>query len=79
MFPLRDENPTLHQPFATYLIIALNIAVWALVQGFGSALPLARSLCLYALIPGELLDLAPPGMVIPMIGFSCDWPVPRRV
>lgn len=66
MFPLRDENPTLHQPLATYLIIALNIAVWALIQGFGASLPLARSLCLYALIPGELLDLAPAGMVIPM-------------
>lgn len=68
MFPLRDENPTLHQPFATYLIIALNIAVWALVQGLGSAMPLARSLCLHALIPGELLNLAPEGTMIPMGG-----------
>jgi len=68
MFPLRDENPTLHQPYATYLIIAINLAVWALVQGFGAAMPLARSLCLYALIPAEVLGLAPEGAVIPMGG-----------
>ena len=66
MFPIHDENPTIHRPFATYAIIALNIAVWMLVQGLGADAPLARSLCLYALIPGELLNLAPAGTIIPI-------------
>ncbi len=66
MFPIRDENPTIHQPYATYAIILLNIAVWTLVQGLGADVPLAHSLCLYALIPGELLNLAPAGTIIPI-------------
>lgn len=75
MFPLRDENPTLHRPFATYAIIGLNVLVWLFVQGLGADAPLARSLCLYALIPGELLNLAPTGTVIPLgenMGCSLD-------
>ena len=66
MFPIRDENPTIRTPFATFAIIGLNIAVWMFIQGFGSILPLAQSLCEYGLIPGELLDLAPIGAVIPI-------------
>jgi membrane associated rhomboid family serine protease len=75
MFPIRDENPTLHQPLATFAIIAVNVLIWAGVQGFGSAVPLARSLCLYGLIPAELLDLAPIGAIISLgdnLGCSLD-------
>jgi membrane associated rhomboid family serine protease len=75
MFPLRDDNPTFHRPIATYALIGLNIAAWALVQGLGADLPLAKSLCEYALIPGELLRMAPAGTIIPMgehLGCSLD-------
>lgn len=43
------------------LLIAINLAVWAFVQGFGSSYPLAHSICRYGLIPGELLGLVPVG------------------
>ncbi len=55
MIPIRDENPTLRTPVATIALIAVNVVVWLLVQGGGAAEPLARSLCLYGLIPGDLL------------------------
>lgn len=66
MFPLRDENPTVRKPVATMAIIGINVVAWMLVQGFGQDEALARSLCLYGLIPGELLDLAPIGTIIPL-------------
>jgi len=66
MFPIRDVNPTIRKPVATVTLIALNVAAWVLAQGAGSAIPLAKSLCLYGLIPGELLGPAPIGTVIPL-------------
>lgn len=72
MFPIRDENPAVRQPIATILLIAMNIAAWVFVQGAGSAMPLAQSLCLYGLIPGELFGLAPMNTQIPLgEGLSC--------
>jgi hypothetical protein len=32
MFPLKDENPTTRKPFVTLVLIALNVAVFFLVQ-----------------------------------------------
>ncbi|MGR8950814.1 MAG: rhomboid family intramembrane serine protease [Gammaproteobacteria bacterium] len=61
MFPIRDENPTLRTPVATIGIIGVNILIWIFVQGGGSEEPLVRSLCLYSLIPGELLHAVPIG------------------
>ncbi|MGD8810871.1 MAG: rhomboid family intramembrane serine protease [Gammaproteobacteria bacterium] len=55
MFPIRDDNPTFLTPYATYALIAANVAVWVLVQGLGASPVLERSLCELALIPGELL------------------------
>ena len=73
MFPLRDENPTLGTPFAVLLLIGLNIVSWAVIQGFGSAEPLARSLCELGLIPGDLVGDAPVGTVIPLgNGMGCE-------
>jgi len=68
MIPFRDENPTLRPPVVTYAIIGMNIAVWVLVQGLGTADALAHSLCNYALIPGHLLGLADAGEQIPVGG-----------
>ncbi len=66
MFPLRDENPTARKPVAVIAIIALNAWAWGFVQGFGGDYPLAESLCLHGLIPGELLGLIDMGRQLPM-------------
>ncbi|MBI4792762.1 MAG: rhomboid family intramembrane serine protease [Deltaproteobacteria bacterium] len=66
MFPIRDENPTFHTSFATFTIIGLNVAAWILLQGLGSNPTLAKSICEYGLIPGELLRNLTPGTHIPL-------------
>jgi len=64
MFPISDDNPRVNVPIATFVIIGMNVLVWLLVQGLGSPRALAESLCMYALIPGELLGNADPGTQI---------------
>lgn len=64
MFPISDDNPRVNLPIATFIIIGLNVLVWVLVQGLGSPRALAESLCMYALIPGELLGFAEAGTQI---------------
>ena len=66
MFPISDDNPRSNLPIATFLIIGMNVAVWALVQGFGSPRALAESMCLYALVPGDLLGHVSAGTRIPV-------------
>jgi membrane associated rhomboid family serine protease len=61
MFPLSDDNPRLRPPIALALIIIANALVWALLQGFGTQEALIKSLCLHALIPGDLLGNVEPG------------------
>jgi membrane associated rhomboid family serine protease len=61
MFPLRDENPTLHTSVATFLIIGLNAAAWIFLQGLGTQPALVRSVCEWGLIPGELLGTVAAG------------------
>jgi membrane associated rhomboid family serine protease len=66
MFPLRDENPLFMTPWVTLAIIALNVIAWALVQGFGFDPRLGLSVCTLGLVPGELLQTAPPGTSFPL-------------
>jgi len=66
MFPYRDDNPTLDTPVVTLLIIAVNAAVWILVQGMGQDPALARSVCELGLIPGEFLGRVAPGTSLPL-------------
>lgn len=66
MFPISDDNPRVGTPLVTLTLIGMNVTVWALVQGFGSTAALLESLCLYALIPGELLGHVPAGATIPL-------------
>jgi membrane associated rhomboid family serine protease len=66
MFPYRDENETIRTPYATFVLIALNVATWLFVQGAGSPMALARSICDLGLIPGELTLSVPPGTRFPM-------------
>jgi rhomboid family protein len=61
MFPIRDDNPSILTPYGTYLLIGLNVLAWILLQGFGTDVPLARSICQFGLVPGELLQTVPPG------------------
>ena len=66
MFPYHDENQTLRTPLITIALVAVNVVVWILVQGAGSTLPLARSVCELGLIPGELTASVAPGTQFPM-------------
>jgi len=68
MFPYRDDNPTLRTPIVTIGLIVITCVVWVVVQGAGSALPLARSICELGLIPGEVLGRVRPGTEIPLGG-----------
>ncbi len=83
MFPLRDENTSLLTPIGTYLILALNLLSWFLVQGLGSEPSLTTSVCEYGLIPGELLGRLPVGSQVPMgsqlscvLGYGESWLTP---
>jgi membrane associated rhomboid family serine protease len=66
MFPYRDENETQRTPYITLAFIGLNVLAWLFVQGAGSPLRLAASVCNFGLIPGELTGGLPPGTRFPM-------------
>ncbi len=61
MFPIRDDNPSIHTPYATYALIGLNVAAWILIQGLGAQPRLTASICSLGLIPAELLQMIPSG------------------
>ena len=75
MIPISDENPTLRTPVMTYLLLALIVATWVLVQGAGlpdSSAQLAASVCNYGMVPGEITGRAPLGFALPMgEGLAC--------
>ena len=72
MFPYKDENPTELPAYVTIGIIVLNVAVWLFVEGMGSTGLLARAVCRYGLIPGELLGAVPAGTQVPLApGVMC--------
>jgi membrane associated rhomboid family serine protease len=72
VIPYRDENETVRTPVVTFALIALNVAVWLLLQGAGSGQALAASVCNYGLIPGELTLQARPGAGFAMgEGLAC--------
>lgn len=64
MFPIRDDNPQILTPYATYAILIINIAAWVFLQGLGAEPSLSGSICQFGLIPGELLQLVPAGSKI---------------
>lgn len=66
MFPIRDENPHFLPPLATLTLLAANIAVWALIQGFGTEPALSLSICQLGLVPGDLMGNLPPGAAFPL-------------
>ena len=66
MFPIRDENPTLHPPIMTWCLIGACVLSWVFLQGMGAARPLAQSLCLFGMVPGQVLGFLPAGTRIPV-------------
>ena len=66
MFPIRDDNPHLSTPYATYGLIALNVLSWVLLQGLGSEPALSSSVCRLGLIPADVLGTVPPGTSFPI-------------
>lgn len=80
MFPYRDENETQRPAIVTGAIIGLNVISWLLVQGAGTTVPLARSVCELGLIAGELTGSLPPGTQFPMgEGLACGTDPGRQV
>jgi membrane associated rhomboid family serine protease len=72
MFPIRDENPTVHTSIATFAIIAINALVWIFVQGLGTNPSLASSVCHFGFIPGEFLGRLQAGTQVPIArGLVC--------
>lgn len=67
MFPISDDNPTLHTPWMTYVILALIFATWVLAQGAGlSEEQLAVSICNLGMVPAELMHTRPIGFGVPI-------------
>ena len=58
----------------TYLLIAVNVAVWILVEGGGfDQQLLAAKVCDLGMVPGELTHLAPLGQSVPIgPGMTCN-------
>ena len=80
MFPLSDENPTVRAPIMTWILIALILGTWVLVQGAGfDQNALAASVCNLGMVPGEITGRAPLGTAVPLgPGMVCavdDWAI----
>lgn len=66
MFPVSDDNPTLRTPVMTIALLVVTWAVWLLVQGAGSPLALAVSVCELGFVPGEVSRMARIGDGVPL-------------
>ncbi len=67
MIPISDDNPTLHTPWMTYVILALTFGTWILVQGAGlNDIRLAASVCNLGMVPAELTGARPVGFQVPL-------------
>ena len=67
MIPLGDDLPRLSRPRMTYMILAVTWAVWLLVEKGGlDPYALAKSVCDYGLVPGELTHRVALGTAVPI-------------
>lgn len=73
MIPISDENPTLHTPIMTWLLLGTVFSVWFAVQGGGiDPIALATSVCNWGMVPGELTHRAALGTAVPIgAGLAC--------
>jgi membrane associated rhomboid family serine protease len=67
MFPISDDNPTLRTPVMTYLTLGTIAFVWFFFQKAGlDTFALARSVCDWGMVPGELTGQARLGLAVPL-------------
>jgi membrane associated rhomboid family serine protease len=73
VIPISDDNPTLHTPWMTWVILAGIFAAWIFVQGAGlNEMAMAASVCNLGMVPAELLHTRPVGFAVPIgQGVSC--------
>jgi membrane associated rhomboid family serine protease len=73
MIPISDDNPTLHTPWMTWVLLVLMFGAWLLLQGAGlSERQLAQSVCNLGMVPAELLHTRPVGFAVPIgEGIAC--------
>ena len=66
MFPYHDENETQRLAIITGTVIGFNVLSWFVIQGAGTTVSLAASVCNLGLIAGELTGSLPPGTRFPL-------------
>ena len=73
MLPISDDNPTLHTPWMTYVLLVVTLGAWVLLQGAGlSEYRLAASVCNLGMVPAELTGGRAPGFQVPLgQGLAC--------
>jgi membrane associated rhomboid family serine protease len=72
LIPISDENPTLHTPVMTWLILGAMFAAWFVVEGAGNAYQMAVAVCDWGMVPGELTRRAEIGTQVPLgLGLAC--------
>jgi membrane associated rhomboid family serine protease len=73
MIPLGDDIRPARTPVMTYLLLAVTWAVWLVVQRAGmDPQALARSVCDWGLVPGEITHRAVIGYAVPIgQGMAC--------
>jgi membrane associated rhomboid family serine protease len=73
MIPIGDDNPTIHTPWMTWLLLLAVVGTWVLAQGAGfDGYQLAASVCNYGMVPGEVTRQAAVGYALPMgEGLAC--------
>ena len=73
MIPISDDNPTLHTPWMTYVLLGLMFVTCVVVQSAGlNERQLAASICNLGMVPAELLHTRPLGYAVPLDrGLAC--------
>jgi membrane associated rhomboid family serine protease len=75
LIPVSDENPTLHTPVMTWVILGLMFTAWFVVEGAlqsASAFRMAVAVCNYGMVPGELTGRAEVGVGVSLgDGLAC--------
>jgi membrane associated rhomboid family serine protease len=82
VIPIGDDNPTLRTPVMTYVLLALMVGTWIVVEKGGTdPTLLAFRVCDFGMVPGELTHRAPLGSGVQIApGLACvidDLPINR--
>jgi membrane associated rhomboid family serine protease len=70
MIPIRDDNPQINIPWATYGLIAANAIAWLLLQGAGYGDSFRPSICQYGLVPAQITGAGGGGTCSSLTGFG---------